>query len=323
VSSYADPAEQSDRGRAARTPRGIPARGWKQVLNRVRHKVSDDDIGLVSAGVAFYGLLALFPALAALVSVYGLLSDPAQVTEQFSQLRTILPGEAYELLQGQLQQLASPASSNALGVGLIVAILLALWSTTRGTKSLIKALNIAYSEHEQRGFLRLNAVAFTLTLFLVLLAVVVVGLIVALPIALNFLGLGAIAETAVNWLRWPVLAAVVLFALAVIYRYAPNRRQARWQWVSWGAGIALVLWLIASGLFSYYVSNFSNYNATYGSLGAVIILLMWLFITALMMLLGAELNAELEHQTARDTTYQGDQERGQRGAYVADHLPGE
>ncbi|MDT8386563.1 MAG: YihY/virulence factor BrkB family protein [Thiogranum sp.] len=323
MSSYADLAEQSGRGRAATSPRQIPARGWKPVLRRVRHKVSDDDIGLVSAGVAFYGLLALFPALAALVSVYGLLSDPAQVTEQFSQLRTVLPGQAYELLQTQLQQLTSPASSNALGVGLILAILLALWSATKGTKSLIKALNIAYDEHEERGFLRLNAVAFTLTLFLVLLGILVVGLIVALPIVLNFLGLGAIAETAVNWLRWPLLAAMVLFGLAVIYRYAPDRRQARWQWVSWGSGIALLLWLIASGLFSYYVSNFGNYNATYGSIGAVIILLMWLFITALVMLLGAELNAELERQTARDTTYQDEQAPGQRGAYVADHIPGE
>ena len=311
-----------DEGRSAQTPRQLPLAGWKKILARVWRRASEDNLGLVAAGLAFYGLLALFPGIAALISVYGLMADPDQVAQQFAAMHSMLPGEVYALVDGQMRDLAS-RPAGALGAGLAGAILLSVWSATKGTKSLITALNIAYDEDERRGLVRLNLLAFGMTLFLIVLSVVVVGLIVALPIALQYVGLGAIAEALTRWLRWPALAALVLVALAIIYRYAPSRREARWQWVSWGSVFAVVLWLLASGLFSLYVSEFGNYNATYGSVGAVVVLLMWLFISGFAVMLGAQVNAEMERQTGCDTTYPGRQPRGKRGAYVADHLPDE
>jgi membrane protein len=309
-------------GRSATAPRRIPLAGWKQILARVLRRVSRDNLGMVAASVAFYSLLALFPAIAALISIYGLLANPSEVAQQFAAIHSVMPDEVYRLVDGQMRDLAShPAGT--LGAGLAGAILLSVWSATRGTKALIAALNIAYDEHETRGLLRLNALAFGMTLFLVVLGVVAVALVVALPIALDFVGLGSVTDTLVRWLRWPALAALVLITLAVLYRYGPARRQARWQWVSWGSVFAVVLWLAASGLFSLYVSEFGNYNATYGSVGAVIVLLMWLFISGFVVMLGAQVNAEMERQTGCDTTYQGTQPRGERGAYVADHLPDE
>ena len=309
-------------GRSATAPRDIPPAGWKQILVRVLHRASRDNLGMVAASVAFYSLLALFPGIAALISIYGLLANPSEVAQQFAAIHSVLPEEVYRLVDGQMRDLASHPAG-ALGAGLAGAILLSVWSATRGTKALIAALNIAYDEHEARGLLRLNALAFAMTLFLVVLGVVAVGLVVALPIALDFVGLGSVTDALVRWLRWPALAALVLFTLAVLYRYGPARRQARWQWVSWGSVFAVVLWLAASGLFSLYVSEFGNYNATYGSVGAVIVLLMWLFISGFVVMLGAQVNAEMERQTGCDTTYQGTQPRGERGAYVADHLPDE
>lgn len=307
-------------GRSATTPRDIPPAGWKQILVRVLHRASRDNLGMVAASVAFYSLLALFPGIAALISIYGLLANPSEVAQQFAAIHSVLPDDVYRLVDGQMRDLASHPAG-ALGAGLAGAILLSVWSATRGTKALIAALNIAYDEHEARGMLRLNALAFGMTLFLVVLGVVAVGLVVALPIVLDFVGLGSVTDTLVRWLRWPALAALVLFTLAVLYRYGPARRRARWQWVSWGSVFAVVLWLAASGLFSLYVSEFGNYNATYGSVGAVIVLLMWLFISGFVVMLGAQVNAEMERQTGCDTTYQGIQPRGERGAYVADHLP--
>lgn len=317
-----DSASEGDSGRAARVPRQIPWRGWIQVLKRVGRRASEDNIGLISAGVAFYSLLALFPTLAALIAIYGLVSNPAQVDQQFSLVSEFLPAEVSRMISGQMRELAS-GPSGKLGAGLAGAILVSIWIATKGTKSLITALNIVYDEDDKRSFFRFNLLAFAITLFLVVFGVVAIGTVVALPIVLALVGLGAAAEALVHWLRWPLLGVVVLFILAVIYRYGPNRRKARWLWVSWGSATAVVLWLLASGLFSYYVANFGSYNTTYGSLGAVIITMMWLYISAFMVLLGAEINAEMERQTAVDTTHGRDQPMGERGAYVADHLPDE
>jgi len=307
-------------GRDALTPQEIPRPGLKQVFTRVWRRLGTNDFGLIAAGVAFYILLALFPGIATLIALYGLLADPTQVGQQFSALGSILPAEAYRLIDTQLRELAS-RPGEVLGFGFAASILLSVWSATKGTKALISALNIAYQEQERRSLLGLNLLAFGMTFFLVILAMVVIALIVAVPVVLGLVGLGTVAEGLTRWLRWPVLALVVLFTLAVVYRYGPDRRQARWRWVSWGSVITLVLWLIASGLFSFYVSEFDSYNATYGSVGAVIVLLMWLFISAFTTVLGAVVNAEMERQTARDTTYHGEQPLGRRGAYVADHLP--
>ncbi|MBK1725172.1 YihY/virulence factor BrkB family protein [Thiocystis violacea] len=309
-------------GRLADTPNAIPPGGWVKILGRAWRATSSDNISLVAAGVAFYGLLAVFPGIAALIALFGLVADPGQVESQFSSLSAFLPSEVYQLLSQQMREVAS-GSGQTLGAGLAGAILLSVWSATRGTKSLITALNIVYDEREQRGFLRLNLTAFSVTFSLVILIAVVVALIVAVPVVMGYVGLGALAQMLVNLVRWPVLAALALTMLAILYRYGPSRRLARWRWVSVGSLVAVVLWLAASGLFSLYVSQFGSYNATYGSIGAVIVLLMWLYLSALITLLGAELNSEIERQTARDTTRGEERPRGERGAYVADHLPGE
>lgn len=313
---------QAAPGRAARTPRELSWPAWKQVLRRVVQKTGENNISLVAAGVGFYGLLALFPGIVALISLYGLIADPAQVEREFASVSGFLPAEVAQMISAQMQQVAS-RSNEVLGTGLAGAILIAVWSATKGTRSLITALNIAYDERERRGFVRLNLIALTTTAFLVVLTVVAVATVVALPIVLEFVGLGTLTETLMNWLRWPMLAAVVMVALAAIYRYGPCRRDAQWAWVSWGSSLATLLWLLASGLFSYYVASFATYNATYGSIGAVVIMLMWLFISAFVILLGAQINAEMERQTAKDTTTGAPRPMGERGAYVADHLPRE
>jgi len=204
-----------------------------------------------------------------------------------------------------------------------VAILLSVWGATRGTRSLIVALNIAYGEEDTRGLIQQNLMAFGMTLFLILVVVTAIIAVVGAPIVLGFFGPDRLVPVLIHWLRWPLLAFVAMLALAVLYRYGPARRKAQWRWLPVGSVLALGLWLVASSLFSLYVSRFADYNATYGAVGGVIILLMWLYLSALAILLGAELNAELEHQTGVDTTIGPDRPRGQRGAFVADHLPGE
>jgi membrane protein len=308
---------EAGRGREAGGPRQIPRRGWGDILVRVRREVGDDNLSMISAGVAFYAILALFPAIAALISIYGLIADPNQVEQQVQAASDFLPQEVMTIIEGQMQSVASHPAQ-ALGLGVAAGILFALWSATKGTKSMITALNIVYEEEEHRGFFKLNAVAFLLTLFTIVLAVVTLAVIVVLPVVLGMIGLGSLGETLVQVLRWPILGALVVFTLAVLYRYGPSRHKARWRWTSWGALGATLLWLVASWLFSLYVANFGDYGATYGSVGAVIVLLLWLYVSAFVVLLGAEVNAEMEHQTERDSTVGGDQPMGKRGARMAD-----
>jgi membrane protein len=312
----------ADLGRDAQSPLQIPRRGWWNILQRVTQRFMGENLSLVAAGVGFYALLGLFPAIAALVTTYGLLFDPAQIQQQFNELRGIMPAQVHELISNQLES-AGAGADPALGLGLAGAVILALWGATRGTRALIIALNIAYDEREKRGFFTLNLVAFGLTLFLVLVLMAGIVATVAVPIVLNVLNLGGPSATLANWLRWPVLALVALLALAIFYRYGPSRREARWRWLPLGSVVAGVLWLVASALFSFYVANFGAYNATYGSLGAVIVLLLWLYLSAASVIIGAGINAETERQTARDSTIGTARPRGQRGAEVADRLPGE
>ena len=321
----ANQAAYRSRGRAATRPTQIPTKGWRDILLRVKDEVSQDNVSIVSAGVAFYALLAIFPALAALVSIYGLWADPAQIQQQLATVDTILPNQAREILNNQLSKVAGQGYT-ALSLGVIGGVLLALWSATKGTKALMTALNIVNDEEEKRSFLKLNAVALSLTLGAILFAIIALALIVALPALLGNLGLQEYARLWVAGLRWPLLALAVIVALAVLYRYGPSRDEPRWRWVSWGAVAATVLWLIGSALFSFYVSHFGSYNETYGSLSAVIILLMWFYLTAFVVLLSAELNAEMEHQTVKDTTEGEPRPMGERAAYVADTVgktPGE
>jgi membrane protein len=286
---------------------------------RVRQQISEDNISMIAAGVAFYGLLAIFPAITAFVSIWGLVADPAQVEQQFAALEGIVPADAWALLNEQLRSVAS-SSSASLGWGVALGILVALWSAGAGVRALISALNIAYDEDEKRGFIKLYAVGFLLTVCLIGGAVLALIVIVAVPVALQFLPLGGLSSTLISVLTWLVMAAIVVFGLGVLYGYGPSRSRAQLRWITWGAIAAAILWLLASLLFQVYVANFANYTATYGSLGAVIALLMWLWVSAFVVLLGAELNAEMEHQTRKDTTTGPEKPLGARGAYVADHV---
>lgn len=307
------------RGREASRPREMGKKGWRDVLLRVKNEISEDNLSVVAAGVAFYALLAVFPALAALVGIYGLVANPADVEALMANLQGVVPAAAYDILSGQLHDLAS-GSQAALGAGVILGILVSLWSANKGMKSLISALNIAYEQRETRGFFKLNGISLLLTLGAILFAVISIGMVVATPIVLGAVGLGGVAETLISLLRWPVLLVVVVVGLSVVYRVAPDRRDPQWRWVTPGSVLATILWLVGSIGLSIYVSRFGNYNETYGSLGAVIILLLWFYFTAFVTLLGAELNSELEHQTRKDSTDGEPRPMGERGATVADTL---
>jgi membrane protein len=308
---------EPNRGREADAPQQIPARGWKDVLVRAKAETKADNVSLLAAGVAFFSLLAIVPALVALVSIYGLVANPDDVADQISDILRTAPAEARELVQTQLESITEGKSSS-VGIGALIGVVVALWSASSGMQHLVSAINLAYDEEETRGFVRLRAVSVMLTLGAVVFVVAAVALIALTPALLGGTGLGTPARVALNVLRWPLLAAALLVGLAILYRYAPDRDPARWKWVSPGAVVATVLWVVGSLLFSIYTANFAKYNETYGSLGAVVVLMLWLYLTAFVVMLGAEINAELERQTRRDTTVGRDRPLGARDAQVAD-----
>ncbi len=286
--------------------------GW-----RVYNRIQNDRLLAVAGGVVFYMLLALFPALAALVSLYGLFTDPAAIATQLSLLEDVIPPGAIDIIGEQVTQLAQ-TSSPALSIGFLFGLGLALWSANAGMKAIIDALNVVYDEREKRSFVKLTLVAFAFTIGALVFVIFALGAIVVLPLVLAWVGLETGAGQIISWARWPALLAIVLLWLAVLYRYGPSRTRAQWQWLSVGSIFAAVAWLLVSVLFSWYLSNFANYDATYGSLGAAIGMMMWLWLSVIVVLVGGELNAELEHQTARDTTVQPSRPLGERGAVVAD-----
>lgn len=316
---YADAPQAGgeDRGRNASSPPKIPACGWFDVLKRSAKQIEGDHLPLISAGVAFFFLLGLFPGLAAIISIYGWLADPATVSDHINQLSSVLPPQAAEIIHNQASQLAS--AETAAGWGAIIGVVLALWAGSKAMKGTVDALNIAYSQRETRGLIKKQLVYLTLTLGVVLVGLLSILLIAIAPAIVNFLPLPEWGRQALLWLRWPVLLFFGMTGIAAIYRYGPSRKKAKWRWVSWGAGAATVLWLAASGLFSLYVSNFGNFNEIYGSLGAVVVLMMWLYLSAFLILIGAEVDAELELQTQRDTTAGKEDPMGERGAFAADH----
>lgn len=306
-------------GHRARSPTEIPTPGWWAVLKRVWRESTGDQIPMVAASCAFYALLALFPAISVLVSLYGLLFDPASVASQIEAVQGYLPGAAYDMVKQRIQDLtAKPAT--ALSWGLVLGVLVALWSATAGTKALITALNVAYEEEEKRSFLRFNLTAILFTLCGIIGTTMALATIVGVPAVLNLVWLGPIAQIVVRVVSFILLVGFVMLGLSLLYRFGPSRSQARWRWITPGSALATVLWLLVSTLFSFYVSNFGAYDATYGSLGAVIVVLMWFYLSAFVVLLGAELNAELELQTEHDTTTGPSQPMGERGAFVADHV---
>ncbi len=312
----------SSRGREARLPTQIPARGWKEILKRVGSEFGEDQVLLVAAGVTFYLLLAMVPALTALVSVYGLFSDPADVQRHIASLNDVLPGGAQQVLGEQLNRLAEQ-SSGGLGFALAGSLLLALWSANAGTKALFTAMNVAYDEPERRGFVRLTLVTLAFTLGTGLLMVALMGSVVILPNLASLFGLGSLADIAVRAATTAVLVCAGVAILAALYRWGPSRERAKWSWITPGAMIALVVAGLGSAAFSWYVGNFGSYNKTYGSLGAIIGFLTWLWLMVTVVIAGGELNAEMEHQTAKDTTTGPARPIGSRGARMADTVPDE
>lgn len=309
-------------GREATTPTEMPPRGWWQILRRTYAEASDDNIGLVAAGVAFYGFLALVPALGAMVLTYGLVVDASDVARQMQALTGQIPTEAAKLIQEQLTAIAHTASDKK-GFGLALALALALYGSMQGAGGVVMALNIVYEQKETRGFIKTTLINAAVTAAGVLLAI---AMLIAASVT-GFLediagGLSGSAVTAIKVASWLGAAAAASTAVAALYRFAPNRARARWSWLTPGSVLATLGMTAATAGFGWYAANFGNYNATYGSLGAVVVLLLWLYLSAYVLLLGAEFNAELEHQTARDTTTGPERPMGRRGATMADEVAG-
>ncbi len=306
-------------GRHAEAPAEIPWHGWKAVLRRVFIEMLTDRISLVAAGCAFYATLALFPAISMLISIYGLLFDPATVEPQLEVLRALLPPSAWQLISERVHMLVSKPPGS-LGLHLLLNTAVTLWSSATGTKSIIAALNLAYEERERRSFLQFQLRSFAITIMAILSAAIGLSLLVGLPALLAGLGITAHQATLIRIASFVLLVLAILVGLSLLYRYGPSRERPRWRWVTPGSVAATVLWVLVSALFSFYVAQFATYDATYGPLGTVVGVMMWFFVTVYAVLLGAELNAELELQTARDSTDGPPRPMGARGAYVADHV---
>ena len=316
-----EPTASSDSipGQDAGAPSEIPARGWWAIAKRVAGNVSTDRLLTEAAAITFYALLALFPALAALVSLYGLFADPATISDNLNAASGVVPGGGMQIITDQVHSLAS-SGGKALGFGAVLGIATSLWSANQATKALFDALNVVYDETEKRGFLLRTAVTLAFTVGGILFVLLAMAAVVAVPVVLNLVGLGSVADLLLRLLRWPLLLVALAALLACIYRFGPSREKARWHWVTWGGGFAAITWVLGSVGFSYYVSHFGSYDKTYGSLGAAIGFLTWIWLSATIVLVGGELNAEMEHQTARDTTTGPERSPGDRGATKADAI---
>jgi membrane protein len=317
--AFARELTQHGRGRWSGSPLQIPWKGWKDILWRTYERTGEDRLLAIAAGVVFFGLLAVFPAITALVSCYGLFADTSTIGDNLQTLSLMLPEGSFGIVQDQIARVLAKGNT-ALGFTFLFGLALALWSANAGVKAVIDALNVVYEEREKRSFIRLNLLSLAFTVGGIASLLLIVSAVVALPLLLNHLGLAEQSKTIVSLLRWPLLLAMLLLALAILYRFGPSRREARWKWLSVGAVAAALLWIAGSALLSWYLSNFGNYNATYGSLGAAIGLMMWMWMSAIIVLCGAELNSEIEHQTAVDTTVGHPKPLGVRGAVMADTL---
>lgn len=305
-------------GRTATRPAEIPRRGWRDIAARVWQNLGRDNTSLVSAGIGLHALLAVFPALAVVVSVYGMFASATDVARDLRPFLGVLPGDAAKLITDQLENLTP--QNHALGFGAIAATLLALWNSRQGMVAVMTATNIAYNERERRSLLRQVAISivFSLGAMLIFLVMLLVG--VAVPVLLEVVPLGRSVTITVLVFRWALLWAFAVLVFSIAYRYAPSRQPAKWRWVAWGSAVAATLWILGSLAFSAYVQNFGSYGKTYGALGGVIVLIMWFYLMGFTIVLGAEINAEIEHQTAVDTTEGPPAPMGKRGAYVADTL---
>jgi membrane protein len=307
-------------GLHAEKPTDIPLKGWKQIVKRAWAENSADNMPIIAGGVAFFGFLSIFPALIAMISLYGLVASPETVTRQIEALSAQLPESAADLIGAQLTEITS-TNSSALTWSLVVAILAALWSASGGVGNIVTAINLAYDEVETRNFFKLKATSLVLTLGAIVFVLITFGLVAVVPIALEALPLGGVGTVLAQVLRWILLLSVFAGALAVLYRVAPDRDAPRLRWVSLGSIVVTVVWALVSLGFSFYVDRFGSYDKTYGAIAGVIVLMLWLYLTCYLVLLGAEINSEAEHQTAQDTTTGEPQPMGSRGAEMADSLP--
>src|SRR5271155_879523 len=310
-------ALEAGRGRSADAPSEIPPQGWKDILLRVYHGISEDRIPLVAAGVTFYLLLSIFPGIAALFSIYGLFANPADIAGHLDALANVAPGGAIDLLREDMTRLASNGGTT-LGVGLLVSLAVSLWTTNSGVSAIFDALNIVYGEKEKRGLVRFYLTTLTFTLASIVFILLTIAVVVLLPVVLNLIPLPGGTDLLVKIARWPILFILTASALAALYRYGPSRAEAPWRWITWGSACATVMWIAASVLFSWYVANFGSYNKTYGSLGAIIGFMTWIWISIIVVLVGAKIDAETEHQTAREATTDRPKPLGTRGARMAD-----
>lgn len=300
------------------SPTAIRLKDWRAILVRVFWRVLGDNVGLLSAGIAFYAFLSVFPAIAGALMVWGLFTDMTTLGAQLQVVRDVAP-DAFDLVADQMIVIATQ-DDGGLTFGLLLSAMLALWSASGGMSALMQAMNIAYHEKEKRNFIHLNLLTLGFTLSGIIFAGLSIAAIAAVPPILKALYLGAFLEAVVGIVRWLIIIGLFMAACAIIYRIAPSRTRARWRWIIPGAIAAGLIWLVASIAFSAYLENFNAYNATFGSLGAVAALLMWFWLSAYAICLGAELNAQLELFTTVDTTVDSPARRGQRGAYVADHV---
>jgi membrane protein len=311
----------SDRGLDANSPLEMPGRAWWEILKRIWESTGSNNIALLSAGVAFYAFLSFVPLLGALIMTYGLVADPATVAEHMRVIIDLVPADAARLIYEQLVSVTTTAAEKT-GLGLGLALLISIYGAMRASGAIMVALNVIYEQHERRNFFVTTALSAAITI-----GAVVVGIVGLLSASiLGFLqdlvsGLGPAVIVVAKVVTWLVAGALASVAIAATYRFGPDRADARWRWLTLGSMLATVLWLAATIGFGFYAARFGDYNATYGSLGAVVVLLMWLFVSAYAILLGAAINAEVERQTTRDSTTGAPRPMGQRGATVADTGP--
>ncbi|MGA7486609.1 MAG: YihY/virulence factor BrkB family protein [Xanthobacteraceae bacterium] len=310
-------AAESGRGRRARAPLHIPWAGWKDIVTRTYREILDDRLLALAAGVAFYSLIALFPAIAAGVSSYALFANTATIGSHLQVAADIVPTYALDIMGTEITRIAAK-SDGKLTFGFLLGLGIALWSANAGMKAVFDALNIIYDEEEKRSFVRLNLMSLFFTVCAIAGAGLAIALVVVFPLLLAALGVTSFDHPFVGYLRWPVLFVLIILGLSLLYRYGPSRRRAKWRWLSVGSAFAALAWLAVSSLFSWYLGNFANYNATYGALGAVVGLMMWMWLSTIVVLVGAELNSEIEHQTAHDSTVGSEKPLGTRGAVMAD-----
>lgn len=310
-------SSKTSRDRRATSPLSVTRHGWWGILWRVYGSIQQHHIGMMASSIAFYGLLSLFPAIAALISIWGMYADPIQVQQQLINLDQFIPSEAASIIEHQAEVVTANAG-RGLNLTAIGSLLFTLYSASKSVQSFTEGLNIIYGEKEQRHFLVQIILNIVLTLGMIMLAIFMLFSVAILPAVMNFFPFADTLMMSLYYLRWLIMLCIITLGIAVLYRFGPNRSAPRWEWLSMGTLASTLLWILGSLGFSLYVSHFGSYNSTYGSIGAVVVLLMWFWLSAYIILLGASINCELERTTEKDTTTGRSKPMGQRNAYAAD-----